>query len=121
VTRLTVFYDPRCGLCCAVRDWLGRQRQILAVDCVPKDDTSDELVVVADSGEVWSGDSAWVMVLWALEDYRPWARRLASPVLLPAARAAFARLSKYRGTLSCQLGLPPDLDRRDDEYTRSSR
>ena len=68
----------------------------------------DELVVVADSGEMWSGDSAWVVVLWALEDYRHWARRLASPVLLPAARSVFARLSKYRGALSCQLGLPAD-------------
>jgi hypothetical protein len=108
VTRLTVFYDARCGLCCAVRDWIGGQRQLLAVDCVPKEEGMDELVVVADSGEMWSGDSAWVMVLWALEDYRHWANRLASPVLLPAARSVFARLSKYRGGLSCALGLRAD-------------
>ena len=106
MTRLTVFYDARCGLCCAVRDWIARQRQLIAVECRPKLEGMDELVVVADSGEMWSGDSAWVMVLWALEDYRHWARRLASPVLLPAARSVFARLSKYRGALSCHLGLP---------------
>ena len=114
MTRLTVFYDARCGLCCAVRDWIGRQRQILAVECVPKQPAMDELVVVADSGEMWSGDSAWVMVLWALEDYRHWACRLASPVLLPAARSVFARLSKYRGIVSCELGLPPEAAGHDE-------
>jgi predicted DCC family thiol-disulfide oxidoreductase YuxK len=119
VTRLTVFYDARCGLCCAVRTWLARQPQLMPLDCRPKgargpskgeqphtDD--DDLVVVADSGEVWSGDSAWLMVLWALAEYRSWSYRLASPMLLPTARALFATLSEYRGSLSCRLGLTPD-------------
>jgi predicted DCC family thiol-disulfide oxidoreductase YuxK len=114
VTRLTVFYDARCGLCCAVRDWIARQPQIVPVACVPKEDGMEDLVVVADSGEVWSGDGAWVVVLWALADYRHWAGRLASPVLLPAVRSVFARLSKYRGALSCRLGLPADADRPHD-------
>jgi hypothetical protein len=65
----------------------------------------DDLVVIADTGEMWSGDSAWLIVLWALADYRHWSYRLASPLLLPTARAAFAKLSAYRGTLSCGLGL----------------
>jgi predicted DCC family thiol-disulfide oxidoreductase YuxK len=108
VTRMTVYYDARCGLCCAVRDWLAHQRQLVAVECVPKKGAADDLVVVADSGEVWSGDGAWLMVLWALDDYRDWSYRLATPALLPTARAAFARLSAYRGTLSCSLGLTPD-------------
>jgi predicted DCC family thiol-disulfide oxidoreductase YuxK len=112
MTRLTVYYDARCGLCCAVRDWIARQRQLIPVTCRPKLEDMPELVVVADSGEMWSGDSAWVIVLWALEDYRPWARRLASPVLLPAVRSVFARLSKYRGALSCHLGLSTDADGR---------
>ena len=108
MTRLTVFYDSRCGLCCAVREWLARQRLLVPVECRPKQEGMEELVVVADSGEIWSGDAAWLVVLWALDEYRDWANRLASPALLPAARALFARLSKYRGSLSCSLALEPD-------------
>jgi len=111
MTRLTVFYDARCGLCCALRDWIGRQRMIVPVDCrpSPSSDTSDDLLVVADSGEAWSSESAWVMVLWALADYRHLANRLASPALLPLARRTFAMVSKYRGSLSCSLGLVPEV------------
>ena len=69
----------------------------------------DDLVVVADTGEMWSGDSAWLMVLWALADYRQWSYRLASPLLLPTARGRCSRrCPQYRGSLSCRLGLTPD-------------
>jgi predicted DCC family thiol-disulfide oxidoreductase YuxK len=110
VTRLTVFYDARCGLCCAVRTWLARQPQLIPLECRPKPQAldADELVVVADSGEMWSGDSAWLMVLWALAEYRQWSYRLASPLLLPTARTLFASLSESRESLSCRLGLTPD-------------
>jgi predicted DCC family thiol-disulfide oxidoreductase YuxK len=105
MTRLTVFYDGQCGLCCAVRDWVARQDTFLPVEWRPKPDDMEELVVVADSGEMWSGDTAWLMVLWATVDYRDWSYRLASPALLPAARTMFAQLSKHRGAISCGLGL----------------
>jgi hypothetical protein len=108
VKRLVVYYDARCGLCCAVRGWIARQRQIVAVECRPKPSEMEELVVVADSGDMWSGDAAWVVVLWALADYREWSYRLASPLLLPAARMFFAQLSQYRGPLACTLRLPAD-------------
>jgi len=114
MTRLTVFYDARCGLCCAVSDWLGRQPQLVPLDCRPKPDGVDDLVVVADTGETWAGDSAWLMVLWALAKYRSWAYRLSSPALLPTARRVFAELSAYRGTLSCSLGLEPHSARAAD-------
>jgi predicted DCC family thiol-disulfide oxidoreductase YuxK len=107
MTTLTVYYDDRCGLCCAVRDWIAQQRQLVPLACVPKarQDGGDELVVAADTGECWSGDTAWLMVLWALAEYRSWSYRLATPALLPTARAAFALISKYRGSLSCAVGL----------------
>jgi hypothetical protein len=108
VKSLVVFYDPRCGLCCAVRSWLAQQPQLVPLECRPKANGVDDLMVVADSGEMWSGDTAWLMVLWALADYRDWSYRLASPLLLPTARSLFAKLSKYRGTLSCSLGLTPE-------------
>ena len=105
MNTLTVLYDDRCGLCGAVVDWIARQPQIVPLVCAPKADGQDELEVAADTGERWSGDDAWLMVLWALVHYRPWAYRLASPGLRPTARALFATLSAYRGSVSCALGL----------------
>jgi len=109
MTTLTVFYDRRCGLCRAVVDWIAGQPQIVPLVCTPKADGQDELEVAADTGERWSGDDAWLMVLWALADYRPWAYRLASPLVRPTARALFATLSAYRGSISCALGLPAEV------------
>jgi hypothetical protein len=109
MTSLSVYYDPRCGLCRATRDWLERQRQLVPLVCRPKAIGSDDLVVEADTGEVWTGDAAWLVVIWALARYRPLSRTLAAPALLPTAKAAFATISKYRGALSCGLGLPPEV------------
>jgi hypothetical protein len=107
--KLTVYYDARCGLCCATRAWIERQHQLVRVECVPAEEPGAELTVIADSGDIWEGDSAWIVVLWALSDYRRWAMRLASPSMLPLARTLFAKLSQYRGSLSCSLGLEPEL------------
>ncbi len=50
-----------------------------------------EIVVMANTGEVWQGAGAWVMCLWATRSYRGLAERLASPHLLPlACGAAFS-------------------------------
>jgi hypothetical protein len=109
VQKLTLYYDARCGLCCATREWIEKQRQLVRVDCLPASEPGAELTVVADTGEIWEGDAAWIVVLWALRDYRDWSRRLSTPAMLPIARATFANLSKFRGTLSCSLGLAPEV------------
>jgi len=44
------------------------------------------------------------MCLYALEEYRLWAGRLAHPLLLPLARQAFDTLSKNRHAISRWLG-----------------
>ena len=72
-----------------------------------------ELAVVSDAGETWLGDSAWIMVLWALRDYRRWAAKLASPLLLPMARQAFASISRNRSAFSRWLGLYGEAQLRD--------
>lgn len=105
MTRLRLYYDARCGLCTALVAWLGKQRQLVPIDCSPKPPGQTDLAVLSDSGDVWTGDSAWLIVLWALDDYRDWSYRLARPELLPLARQAFATLSKNRATLSEWLGL----------------
>ena len=107
MTSLVVYYDSRCGLCQAMREWIGRQRQLVPVECRPKSQEMEELVVVADTGEVWAGNTGWLMVLWALVEYRDLSYRLADPLLLPTARTFFARVSKYRGAISCPLGEEP--------------
>jgi hypothetical protein len=45
------------------------------------------------------------MCLWALEDYRGWAVRLARPEMMPLARLSFDLLSRNRRDLSRLLGL----------------
>jgi predicted DCC family thiol-disulfide oxidoreductase YuxK len=107
--KLTVYYDARCGLCCATRDWIAREPKLVKVECLPAAEPGAELTVIADTGEIWEGDASWIMVLWALRDYRQWAIRLSRPSMLPIARATFAKLSQYRGALSCSLGLEPEV------------
>jgi hypothetical protein len=67
------------------------------------DATLRDITVIADTGDVYIGDSAWLACLWALDGYRELAERLATPQLLPLARrvvdaaAAVRSRSRYRG------------------------
>jgi predicted DCC family thiol-disulfide oxidoreductase YuxK len=106
---LTVYYDGRCGLCCATRDWIARQKQLVKVQCLPATEPGAELTVISDDGRIWEGDEAWIVVLWALRDYRHWSHHLSRPSMRPVARAMFAKLSEYRGALSCAPGLQPEI------------
>jgi predicted DCC family thiol-disulfide oxidoreductase YuxK len=42
MNALVVYYDARCGLCTAVRDWIGRQRQLVPLEFRPKSDDIEE-------------------------------------------------------------------------------
>jgi hypothetical protein len=64
-----------------------------------------ELVVVADTGEVWLGNRAWIVCLWALREYRNLAFRLTSPGLLRFAQEAFSTISRSRLALARLLEL----------------
>lgn len=114
---LTILYDAHCGLCQECRRWLGAQRAYLPLRFVPlqsaevpgrfpgieKFHPERRLVVVGDAGQVWSGDAAWIMCLWALRAWRPWALRLARPGLRPLARRLCALVSENRYALSRRL------------------
>jgi predicted DCC family thiol-disulfide oxidoreductase YuxK len=114
---LFVLYDPRCGICTQIRNWLVRQPAYVvlhpiaiaspeAIARFPQiTPGNQELVVIADTGEVWIGDRAWIICLWALPEFRGWANKLSSPSLLPLARQAFLAFSSNRLTLSRLLGL----------------
>jgi len=115
---LYVLYDEHCELCKRLKDWLLGQRSWIALGLIPAGSArakakfpgleqvagTSDLVVVSDAGEVYLNNHAWIMCLYALEEYRDWALRLASPVLLPFARRAFETLSKNRSTISRWIG-----------------
>jgi hypothetical protein len=79
------------------------------------DQSAEELLVIDDQGGVYSNDDAWLMCLWALEDYREWAARLsASPTLKGMARQMYSMISRQRHSLSAALGMlsESELERR---------
>lgn len=117
--RLYVLYDDECGFCSRCKKWIAMQSKYLPVAFVAKSSPdvprrfpglspADDLTVVSDDGQVWRGTKAWLMCLYALRAYRPWAFRLARPSLLPLARQAFDIVSHNRHELSRLLELPSD-------------
>ncbi len=100
ITRLTVLYDAGCGLCRTARAWLASRAQLVPLEFVAAGsdearrrypaldpaETLADITVVADDGGVYTGDSAWIICLWALDGYRGLAARLSRPDLRPAAR-----------------------------------
>jgi predicted DCC family thiol-disulfide oxidoreductase YuxK len=107
---LTIVYDADCGFCAVVKDWMAAQPALLRVAFVAAGSEQTrrrfpqlppgELAVVGDTGEVWLGNHAWIVCLWALRDYRDWAVRLSGRLLLPLARQAFAAISRNRAAMS---------------------
>jgi predicted DCC family thiol-disulfide oxidoreductase YuxK len=118
VKKLYVLFDSRCRLCSRAAFWIRTQPAYLKIETIaacshrlptlfPGLRTSpgpEELVVIADSGEVYRGLSAWLMCLYALRRYRAWALRLARPGWRPFARRAVAFLSDHRQSLSAYVG-----------------
>jgi predicted DCC family thiol-disulfide oxidoreductase YuxK len=115
---LYVLYDERCALCKQLKEWLLVQRSWIGLSMIPAGSAraksmfpalekiagANDLVVISDGGEVYLNNHAWIMCLYALAEYRDWALRLASPLLLPLARQAFETLSKNRQTISRWIG-----------------
>lgn len=115
---LTVLYDPKCGLCRRVHGWLADQPKLVELVLVPiyskeaqyrfprlnHSLTGRDLTVITDKGGVYFGAKAWLMVLWALERYREWSYRLATPELMPTVRKIFSTISQNRYQISSRLG-----------------
>jgi predicted DCC family thiol-disulfide oxidoreductase YuxK len=115
ISSFTILYDADCGLCTSAKDWIGRQAPLVGLQFAATGSPearkkfpqlrADELAVVSNAGEVWLGDRAWIVCLWALRDYRDLAFRLTSPLLSLLAREAFAVVSKNRLAVSSMLRL----------------
>jgi predicted DCC family thiol-disulfide oxidoreductase YuxK len=118
--RLWIVYDAQCGLCTSVKGWISQQPALVTVEFVASGSDearmrfpqipAGEIAVVGNTGEVWMGNGAWIVCLWALRDYRAWSLRLSSPFLLTLAREAFAVLSRHREGLSKMMGLRGDVE-----------
>jgi hypothetical protein len=67
--------------------------------------TAEDLTVITDKGWVYFGPKAWLMVLWALQRYRDWSYRLASPELLPTTKRVVSMISQNRYQIGRATGL----------------
>ncbi len=56
----------------------------------------DELVVVGDELEVWAGPAAFLVCLWALDEWREWSYRLSGTAFAPLAERFFLIVSARR-------------------------
>jgi predicted DCC family thiol-disulfide oxidoreductase YuxK len=121
IDTLYILYDARCGLCSRVREWMLEQPALVTLQFIAagsdrarrmfpelRNDAA-ELVVVTSEGEVYEGDAAWIVCLWALRDLREWSRRFARGPLRTFARAAWHLLSENRMSISSLLALQSDV------------
>lgn len=105
---LHLLYDADCPVSQRQGEWLARQAAIVPLRLLPHHAeevgqrfpgvaaqlTPREFTVIADDGQFWTGPSAVVTCLFALEIHRELAERLADPTLLPLARTALELLSR---------------------------
>lgn len=118
--RLTVLFDAGCGFCLRCREWLLQEPQLVPLELLPRDAPEvaarwpgfvpggDELTVIDDRGGVYRGPDAFLLCLWALDGYRGWAQRMATPALRPLARQAFELVSRQRHRIGDWVGLRED-------------
>ncbi|OQR62397.1 hypothetical protein B6E66_19890 [Streptomyces maremycinicus] len=131
VRRLTVLHDAACPLCRYLRDWLGRQSQLVPLEFVPAGSaeaaarfpgldhraTLDEITVVGDSGQVYRGPAAWIVTLWALREYRPTSHRLSTPAGAKLARGAVLAAARWRDSHGQAMGWGGGVYRRGDGWS----
>lgn len=119
MAKLTVLYDPDCGLCRRAHGWLEQQPKLVELAFVPvksdeakrqfpqlnHDLTAQDLTVISDQGAVYFGPKAWLMVLWSLCQYREWSYRLSAPELLPTTKKVVSLISQNRYQISRATGI----------------
>ena len=115
ITDIAIIFDADCGLCTRAKDWIRQQSSFVGIRFLAAGSLearrrfpqlpAGELAVVGNTGEVWLGNHAWIVCLWALRAYRDLAFRLTGPLLSLMVREAFAVVSKNRSELSRMLAL----------------
>jgi len=114
IRQLSVLYDNNCTFCARCMIWLQDQQQRIHLEFIPlhsgiakqrypsllKDSTSEELIVITDTGDVYRKDKAFIMCLYALEQYVEWSFHFSKPIYRPLIRNAYEYLSHFRFSLS---------------------
>jgi len=113
--KLIVLFDPSRALCQRSRAWMLREEAYVELQFIPCSGAEararfgdipwlgDELIVVADTGDVWVGPAAFLVCLWALVRWRAWSYRLSGPAFAPLAERFFRALSSKRKGLAALL------------------
>ena len=93
IASITIVYDAGCGLCTRTKDWIGQQAPLVGIHFVASGSSdaqrrfpqlpAGELAVVANTGEVWLGNHAWIVCLWALRRVPRPRLQADQPVALP--------------------------------------
>ena len=118
MNALYILYDDTCPHSLRHREWLARQEPLVPLRLLPHRAEEvprrfpgieshlapRELTVISDDGQLWTGPAASVMCLFALEQHRELAERLAHSALLPYARTALELLSREVFEMTCLLG-----------------
>lgn len=114
--RITVIFDEQCELCRRCHEWLEQQPTYLPVGFLAAGSEEArrvygglpwlgaDLVVVAESGDVWVGSDAFLVCLWATRAYRPWSYRLHGRALAPLANRFFHTVSSNRRSIGRFVG-----------------
>lgn len=120
ITSFTIVYDADCGLCSRAREWISQQAPLVNLEFLPAGSpesrtrfpqlSAGELAIVANTGDVWFGNHAWIVCLWALKHYRDLAFRLTSPLLSLMVREVYVAISSNRLALSSMLQLRSDRE-----------
>ncbi len=124
MNALYLLYDRDCPVSLRHREWLAKQAAIVPLHGVAHQAeevlrrfpgiaahlTPRQLTAVSDNGQLWTGPSAVVMCLFALEKYRELAERLALPNLLPYARTALELLSREVFEMNHLLRCSPPME-----------
>jgi predicted DCC family thiol-disulfide oxidoreductase YuxK len=119
MNKIYIIYDSECGLCVQCRKWIEKQPAFLQITFLPRNSQEaatlittvtdqklgDELIVVSDEGGLYRGAHAWVMCLYALQNYRELGNKIATPMLLPWAKRICELVAQNRLNLSQLLGL----------------
>jgi len=123
IKAIEVYYDGKCAMCCTFQEWVMRQKRSFAVEFVPyQSDRAEEIfpgvaeldpdrdmIVRTNDGEIFRGAEGWVLCMLSCQSYQKWAKRLASPGLLPVAKKTCNLIAAKR------LGISKILFRKKDK------
>lgn len=112
--RLTILHDETCAFCRRCVTWLKEQPKYLDLEFLPlgselarkrfpelrRSILRGELTVIDDEGGVYYGNDAYIIALYALQEYRQTSIRLSHPALRPFVRKALSSVTRHRHTFS---------------------